>query len=148
MPSAADERWVAENFRTWIQSAGDLVTAVVQFLAALGLEPGRPEHRGRLPVPGSPPPGRTRGRRGPAGAVPGQRRRGRRAGRGPARRLSRQSRSPPRGDAVAGSLDSRESPTMRAFEPTRKRVPKITQEEAAALIRRDWMKPDGTRLIE
>jgi hypothetical protein len=37
---------------------------------------------------------------------------------------------------------------MRAFEPSRKRVPKITQEEAAALIRRDWMKPDGTFLTE
>jgi hypothetical protein len=28
---------------------------------------------------------------------------------------------------------------MRAFEPIRKRVPKITQEEAAAPIRRDWV---------
>jgi hypothetical protein len=36
----------------------------------------------------------------------------------------------------------------RAFEPIRKRVPKITEEEAAALIRRNWMKPDGTPLSE
>jgi hypothetical protein len=37
---------------------------------------------------------------------------------------------------------------VRAFEPIRKGVPKISQEEAAALIRRDWMKPDGTILCE
>jgi hypothetical protein len=37
---------------------------------------------------------------------------------------------------------------MRAFDPIRKRVPKITQEEAAALIRRDWMNADGTHLTE
>jgi hypothetical protein len=39
MPSAADERWVAETFRPLIQSAGDLGTAVAQFLAALVLKP-------------------------------------------------------------------------------------------------------------
>ena len=37
---------------------------------------------------------------------------------------------------------------MRTFEPIRKRVPRITEEEAAALIRRDWMKPDGTLISE
>jgi hypothetical protein len=37
---------------------------------------------------------------------------------------------------------------MRAFEPIRKRVPRITYEEAGALIRRDWMKPDGTLISE
>jgi hypothetical protein len=35
-----------------------------------------------------------------------------------------------------------------AFQTIRKRVPKITQEEAAALICRDWMKPDGTLLTD
>jgi hypothetical protein len=39
MPSAADERWVAETFRPSIQSAGDLLIAVAQTLAARGLEP-------------------------------------------------------------------------------------------------------------
>jgi hypothetical protein len=37
---------------------------------------------------------------------------------------------------------------MRTFEPIRKRVPRITEEEAAALIRRHWMKPDGTLISE
>jgi hypothetical protein len=37
---------------------------------------------------------------------------------------------------------------VRSFEPIPKRLPKITQVEAAALIRRDWMKPDGTLLTE
>jgi hypothetical protein len=31
-----------------------------------------------------------------------------------------------------------------AFQPIRKRVPRITEEEAAVLIRRHWMKTDGT----
>jgi hypothetical protein len=53
--------------------------------------------------------------------------------------MSRQSHSPPRGDAAAGSLDSRESPCVRAFEPIWKRVPRITEEEGAALIRRNGM---------
>jgi hypothetical protein len=39
MPSTADERWVAETFRTLIQSACDFVTAVAQLLAVRGLEP-------------------------------------------------------------------------------------------------------------
>jgi hypothetical protein len=37
---------------------------------------------------------------------------------------------------------------VRAFEPIRKRFPKITHEEAVALIRRNWMKPDETLLTE
>ena len=37
---------------------------------------------------------------------------------------------------------------MRAFKPIRKRVPRITEEEAAALVRRDGMKPDGTPLTD
>ena len=37
---------------------------------------------------------------------------------------------------------------MRAFEPVRRRVLRITHEEAAVLIRRDWMKPDGTIIAE
>ena len=32
---------------------------------------------------------------------------------------------------------------IRASGPIRKRLLRITEEEAAALIRRDWMKPDG-----
>jgi hypothetical protein len=35
-----------------------------------------------------------------------------------------------------------------AFQPIRKRVPKITHEEAVVLIRRNWMKPDGTLISE
>jgi hypothetical protein len=35
---------------------------------------------------------------------------------------------------------------VRAFEPIRKCVPRITEEQAALLIRRNWMKPDGTPL--
>src|SRR5262245_3063292 len=37
---------------------------------------------------------------------------------------------------------------MRSFEPVRKRVPKIPHEDAVELIRRDWMKPDGTLISE
>jgi hypothetical protein len=37
---------------------------------------------------------------------------------------------------------------MRAFDPIRERVLRITPEEAAALIRRNWMEPDGTPLTE
>jgi hypothetical protein len=39
IPSEADERWLARNPRPPIRSAGDLLAAVGQFLAALGLEP-------------------------------------------------------------------------------------------------------------
>jgi hypothetical protein len=35
-----------------------------------------------------------------------------------------------------------------AFHPIRKRVPRITHEEAVVLIRRNWMKPDGTLISE
>jgi hypothetical protein len=37
--SEADERWLAQNSRPPIRSAGDLLAAVAQFLASLGLEP-------------------------------------------------------------------------------------------------------------
>ena len=37
---------------------------------------------------------------------------------------------------------------MRAFEPIRKRVPRITQEQAVALIRRNWQNKDGSDLFE
>jgi hypothetical protein len=37
---------------------------------------------------------------------------------------------------------------VRAFEPIRKRVPKITQEQAAVLIRPNWQNADGSELTE
>ena len=37
---------------------------------------------------------------------------------------------------------------MRAFEPIRKRVPKINEDQAAALIRRNWQNADGSELSE
>lgn len=37
---------------------------------------------------------------------------------------------------------------MRAFEPIRKRVPKITREQGIAQLRRDWMKPDDNLITE
>jgi hypothetical protein len=37
---------------------------------------------------------------------------------------------------------------VKAFEPIRKRVPKITQEQAARLIRRNWQNADGSELTE
>jgi hypothetical protein len=39
VPSEADERWFARNSRPPIRSAGDLLAAVAQFLASLGLKP-------------------------------------------------------------------------------------------------------------
>jgi hypothetical protein len=39
VPSGADERWLARNSRPPIRSAGDLLAAVAQSLAAMGLEP-------------------------------------------------------------------------------------------------------------
>jgi hypothetical protein len=38
----ADERWLAQNSRPLIRSAGDLRAAVAQLLAGLGLEPDVP----------------------------------------------------------------------------------------------------------
>jgi hypothetical protein len=37
---------------------------------------------------------------------------------------------------------------MRSIDPNSKRIPKITQEEAAALVCRARMKPDGTPISE
>jgi hypothetical protein len=39
MPSEDDERWLAQNSRPPIRSAGDLLSAIGQFLTSLGLEP-------------------------------------------------------------------------------------------------------------
>jgi hypothetical protein len=39
VPSETDERWLAQNSRPPIRSAGDLLTAIGRFLTLLGLEP-------------------------------------------------------------------------------------------------------------
>jgi hypothetical protein len=39
VPSEDDERWLARNSRPPIRSAGDLLSAIAQFLTSLGLEP-------------------------------------------------------------------------------------------------------------